>query len=82
MKRRPRRLPRQIRPILESSCLDCHGPTRRRGNLRLDSAGAARKGGKSGAAIVPGKPAESLLLGRILADDELESWQTVIRHAE
>src|SRR5436189_872436 len=56
---------RQIRPILETSCLDCHGPTRHRSDLRLDLASTALKGGKSGPAVVPGKPEDSPLIHRI-----------------
>jgi formylglycine-generating enzyme required for sulfatase activity/mono/diheme cytochrome c family protein len=51
----------QIRPILEQNCVSCHGAAKVRGNLRLDSQGAALQGGKSGPAVVPGKPAESRL---------------------
>jgi cytochrome c553 len=59
---------REIKPILAESCQRCHGapdpgdPRKRpSGNLRLDSVGAALKGGKSGKAIIPGKRKESLL---------------------
>ncbi len=63
----PVRYGRDVRPILSDRCFLCHGPDRakQKGNLRLDSfedATAARKGG---AAIVPGKPEESLLIARI-----------------
>jgi mono/diheme cytochrome c family protein len=39
---------RDIQPILKRSCLSCHGPDKKRGGLRLDSAELARKGGDSG----------------------------------
>jgi hypothetical protein len=52
----------QVRPLLASRCLSCHGPDKAEGGLRLDSREATLKGGDSGPALVPGKPEESLLL--------------------
>ena len=52
----------KIRPILIERCLECHGPDKAKAGLRLDSAQNARDGGESGAAIVAGKPEESLLI--------------------
>jgi len=49
-------------PLLERSCLRCHGAEKQKSGLRLDSREAALKGGESGAALVPGQPEESLLL--------------------
>src|ERR1041385_4025660 len=50
-----------VRPILESACLSCHGPEKPRGDLRLDTKAGAMKGGKKGVVIVSGKPANSPL---------------------
>ena len=55
---------REIRPILEEHCYQCHGGEVRApsGRLRLDTRQAASKGGRSGEpAIVPGKSAASPL---------------------
>lgn len=61
---------KDIEPILESRCYDCHSAaTRSAGGLRLDDRAAILKGGKSGPAAVEGKPEESLLLERILSHD-------------
>jgi hypothetical protein len=57
---------KKIRPVLDSYCIECHGPDKAKGRLRLDSRAAALAGGRSGrAAIVPGKPEESELLRRV-----------------
>src|SRR5947208_5647157 len=50
-----------VKPILESACLSCHGPEKPKGNLRLDTRAGALKGGDKGPALVPGKPADSPL---------------------
>ena len=56
-----------IRPLLENRCYKCHSAkaTELHANLYLDSRPGWQKGGDSGAAIVPGKPAESLLVQAI-----------------
>ena len=55
----------RIRPILVAECVECHGAEKSKGGLRLDSRTGWQKGGDSGAVIVPGKAAESLLLRSI-----------------
>ncbi len=52
----------QVKPVLDSRCLSCHGPEKANGNLRLDSRAALLKGGDGGPSVVPGQPTESLLL--------------------
>jgi mono/diheme cytochrome c family protein len=52
---------KEIRPILEKTCVTCHGATRQKGGLRLDSKEAMMKGAKSGKVVVAGKAAESKL---------------------
>jgi hypothetical protein len=61
---------RDVRPILAEHCLDCHGPKKQQGGLRLDGKAAALRGGDSGPVILPGKAAESPLVERITSDDE------------
>ena len=50
-----------VKPILESTCLSCHGPEKPKGELQLMSRALALKGGEHGPVLVPGKPAESKL---------------------
>lgn len=61
---------RDIYPVLEQSCLGCHGPGQQMGMLRLDAKTIAFKGGLHGPAIVPGDPEASVLYQRLIAEDE------------
>lgn len=53
---------RDIKPILENSCFQCHGPERPRGKFRLDNRESALKGGNDGVDILPGNSAKSPLI--------------------
>ncbi|MBL8867748.1 MAG: DUF1549 domain-containing protein, partial [Planctomycetia bacterium] len=59
---------KKVRPLLVEKCQSCHGAEKQKGNLRVDSKAALLAGGDRGAAVVPGKPDESLLV-RVLAHD-------------
>ena len=86
----------RIRPLLVQRCYQCHSRSagKSEGGLLLDSREGIRTGGDRGPAIVPGKPAESLLLtaisgtdaefrmppeGRRVADDLLRDVEKWIR---
>ena len=62
----------EVRAVLESTCISCHGANDQKGGLRLDTLAFAKEGGDSGPAIVPGNKIESTLLERIHlpADDD------------
>ncbi|MBE2282310.1 MAG: DUF1553 domain-containing protein [Prosthecobacter sp.] len=51
----------RIRPLLIENCIECHGPDKQKGGLRLDSRGGWQTGGDSGPAVVPGKLDQSKL---------------------
>ena len=51
--------------ILQVRCVLCHGRRNQQGGLDLRTRASLLKGGRSGPAIVPGKPDESLLIKRI-----------------
>lgn len=61
---------KEIRPLLSENCFQCHGPdsTTRMAGLRLDQKDAALEQRKKGAAIVPGKPEDSLIYQRLTAE--------------
>ncbi len=56
---------KDIEPVLQQSCIKCHGPEKQKGDLRLDSKAAAMKGGKDGLVITPGQGEKSELYRRI-----------------
>lgn len=51
----------KVRPLLARHCFECHAE-KAEGDLRLDSREAMLIGGEGGPAIVPGDPANSLLI--------------------
>ncbi|MDP7204915.1 MAG: c-type cytochrome domain-containing protein, partial [Pirellulaceae bacterium] len=55
---------KNIRPLLVTHCHKCHSRAAKplKGGLSLDHREGASRGGDSGPVIVPGKPAESLLV--------------------
>src|SRR3954454_13488285 len=66
------RFNRDIRPIMAETCFRCHGPDKssRMANMRLDVREEALKPNRNGVApIVPGDPAKSLIVARVLATD-------------
>ena len=51
---------RDIAPILEERCIDCHGGAKEKSGLRLDTRANLLRGGDSGlAAVIPGNPEKS-----------------------
>ena len=54
---------KDIKPIVEKSCVNCHGPEKPKSKYRVDSREALIKGGSSDeAAVKPGKSAESIVV--------------------
>ncbi len=52
---------RDILPILEASCIECHGPDKQKSELRMDTLAFIEIGSEYGPAVVPGEPDESPL---------------------
>ena len=63
---------REVRPLLETRCAECHRGVNAKGGLRLDDAKFASQGGDGGLAFEPGNAEESELLRRVRSDDESE----------
>lgn len=63
---------KKIRPVLIQHCYECHSEDTKnlKGSLLLDSKQGTLKGGDSGVTLVPGKPAESLLLETLRYGEE------------
>ncbi|MBS0201646.1 MAG: PSD1 domain-containing protein [Planctomycetes bacterium] len=59
----------QIVPLMLLRCTACHGGRRREADLDLRTKAGMLKGGKSGPAVVAGKPDESLLIRRIRSEE-------------
>lgn len=55
-----------VMPLLRRECVECHGPDKSKGGLRLDSLAAIMKGGDDGADVLPGRGAISPLVKRML----------------
>src|SRR5438046_7294646 len=56
-----------IQPLLSQNCFKCHGELKQKSGLDLSTLATILKGGERGPAILPGKPAESLLFQFIQA---------------
>ncbi len=56
---------KQIRPILEANCLECHSADKRKGGLSLAAYTDVLDGGRSGAVVRPGQAERSLILARV-----------------
>lgn len=63
---------REIRPLLQKHCIECHGEKKQKGELRLDAKVHAFKGGHDGPAIVVGKAEASPIFQRVTSTDEDE----------
>lgn len=56
----------RVAPLFEARCNNCHGASRQKGKLRLNSFAGLMRGGKSGPVIEPGSAEHSELFKRII----------------
>jgi hypothetical protein len=61
---------RQVQPILEGRCLECHSQDKRKGGLSLATYADVLEGGKDGAVVRPGNSANSLIVHRVTGEIE------------
>src|SRR4051812_8126723 len=52
---------KDVKPILEGTCLRCHNPEKAKGKLRMDTRANFLKGSENGPVVVAGKPEASKL---------------------
>jgi hypothetical protein len=57
---------KEVQPILENRCLECHHTGKVKGKLLMDTLANLLKGGESGPSLVPGQPEKSPMLQRVL----------------
>jgi uncharacterized membrane protein len=55
----------RVAPIFEDKCVQCHGPQKKKGKLRLDAFDYVMQGGKDGSVVRPGDPKNSELYRRV-----------------
>ena len=55
----------RVEPIFDDKCVQCHGPQKKKGKLRLDTFDYVMQGGKDGAIVKPGDLKNSELYRRI-----------------
>lgn len=61
---------RDVRPIFERSCVECHGAEKQKGKFRLDARDYLLAGSENGEMVKPGKSAESALIHAVARLDE------------
>ena len=61
-----------VQPFLKNNCTSCHGSSKMKGGLRLDTIEMIKKGGKNEKLIVHGKASDSLFYQLMLTSDEDE----------
>jgi hypothetical protein len=61
---------KEVQPVLEANCYDCHGEDKQKNGLRLDSVAGILKGSDSGEPLfVRGSSGESLLIRMVTSTD-------------
>src|SRR6188474_1615821 len=60
---------RDVRPILQKNCYECHDARKQKARLRLDSLAAIMKGSENGAIVLPGNGEKSPMVRRLLGLD-------------
>jgi hypothetical protein len=63
---------KDIKPLFDKSCVECHSAEKPKGKLRLDTLALTLKGGVDGKVLEPGKSASSFLVANIafLGDED------------
>src|ERR1051325_1077671 len=67
-----------VMPIFKEHCLDCHSANDAEANLVLEDYASLLKGGENGAALVPGKSSESLIIKMLEGSVEKEGKKKIM----
>lgn len=65
---------KDIKPIFEKACVECHGEKKSKGKLKLDTLANTLKASENGKSVIPGKSADSALvkaIARLNEDDAM-----------
>src|ERR1044072_4535165 len=65
---------KDIKPLFEKSCVECHGAEKPKGKLRLDTLAGTLKGGVDGKVFEPGKSEKSFLVANIAYLGDEDEW--------
>jgi mono/diheme cytochrome c family protein len=65
---------KDIKPLIEQSCVKCHGPEKPKAKLRLDSLAGVLKGGQDGKVVEPGNSAKSMLIHNVAHLGDEDEW--------
>jgi mono/diheme cytochrome c family protein len=63
-----------IKPIFDRACLECHGPKKQKGGLRLDSLEATIHGSDDGPVLELGQGATSMIVSNIAHVGLEDDW--------
>ncbi len=61
---------KDIAPVLETSCVKCHNPEKKKGKLDMSTKEAFMKGGGDGKIVEPGKADDSAMIKSILLPED------------
>jgi hypothetical protein len=65
---------KDIKSILDNSCVRCHGGEKPKAKLRLDTLAGALKGGADGKVLEPGNSAGSMLVINVARAGKEDDW--------
>ena len=63
-----------IKPLMDKSCVDCHGPKKQKGGLRLDSREATVHGSEEGPVFEVGQSEFSLMVSNVARLGSEDDW--------
>jgi len=65
---------KDVKPLFDKSCVECHGAEKPKGKLRLDTLAGTLKGSVDGKVLEPGNSAKSFLVANIAFLGDEDDW--------